>query len=201
MTTAHADNDYTRLDREDAERKTRLDAPSALADAARWYAAVARWPIFPLRVGGKTPLTAHGFKDATTDERQVNAWWAATPQANIGTPTGLTFDVIDVDGPEGFASLAVMRHHHCPPDCCADVTCPGDKTVLGLEVIAKAYTGGAGRHLLIPPGGQKNGTRLMAGIDYRGKGGYVVLPPSRHESGRMYDWIEPPNKLLFGQAP
>lgn len=196
-TTATADLDYAQLDHDDEQRRARLTAPGALADAARWYITVARWPVFPLKPTGKTPMTAHGFQDAITDLTQVNEWWAKWPQANIGTPTGITFDVIDVDGPPGFASLGAMRHHNCPPDCCAETTCPGDPTVLGLHVIAKAYTGGGGRHLLVQATGHKNHTSLMPGIDIRGTGGYIVLPPSRHESGRIYDWLEPPDERLY----
>ena len=36
-------------------------------------AAARGWVIFPCN-GKKEPLTAHGFKDATTDEQQINAW-------------------------------------------------------------------------------------------------------------------------------
>lgn len=195
MTTAPA-HDYDALDRSDTQRRERLEAPNALTDAALWYAN-AGWPIFPLRPAGKTPLTAHGFKDATTDLPVIRSWWQATPQANIGVATGVKFDVIDVDGPEGFASLADIWHATCPPDCCATTTCQPDRTrILGHDVLAVAYTGGGGRHILIPPTGQTNGAKLVAGIDYRGAGGYIVLPPSRHESGRRYDWLDAPDTRL-----
>ncbi len=40
-------------------------------------------PVFPLKPLGKTPLTEHGFKDATTDQEQIQAWWKEWPDANI----------------------------------------------------------------------------------------------------------------------
>ena len=47
-------------------------------------------------------MTPHGFLDATTDAGQIEAWWTARPDANIGMPTaGLL--VVDVDGPDIFA--------------------------------------------------------------------------------------------------
>jgi hypothetical protein len=195
VTTAPA-SIYDQLDADEAKRRERLSAPDALANAALWYAA-AGWPVFPLKPAGKTPLTRNGFKDASTNLTQVAAWWRTTPAANIGVPTGVRFDVIDVDGPEGFASLATIRHHNCPPDCCAETVCPGDPTVLGMEILAKAYTGGGGRHLLVAPLGHRNGARIMPGIDIRGQGGYIVAPPSRHESGRLYDWLTPPPAALL----
>jgi hypothetical protein len=203
VSTAPADlqHHYDQLERDDEQRRARLAAPDALTLAASWYATVAGWPVFPLKPRGKTPLTRNGFKDATVDPEQVKAWWAATPQANIGTPTGIRFDVIDVDGPAGYHSLAVMRHADCPPDCCAEKVCWPDRTrILGHAVLAESHTGGGGRHILIPPTGQGNGTRLMPGIDHRGDGGYIVLPVSVHESGERYGWITPPDERLFGQA-
>jgi hypothetical protein len=188
------------LEHDDEQRRARLTAPDALANAATWYAEHG-WPVFPLKPTGKTPLTRNGFKDATVDLEQIRAWWTATPQANIGTPTGLRFDVIDVDGPDGYLSLADMWHIGCPPDCCADTVCLPDRTViLGHPVLAMAYTGGGGRHILIAPTGQGNGARLVPGIDVRGAGGYVVLPPSLHETGGRYDWITPPDDRLLKVA-
>lgn len=161
-------------DREQAEREQRLGAPDALASAAVWYArnGIA---VFPLRPRDKRPIPgSHGFKDATTDVEQVILWWKANPLANIGVPTGLTFDVIDIDGPPGYASLADLRE--------ADLVPP---------ILARAYTPRGGQHLYVKPTGDGNATAVRPGIDYRGKGGYVVAPPSAGGNGKRYDWIEP----------
>jgi hypothetical protein len=40
------------------------------------------WRVFPCR--GKTPLTHHGFKDATTDPEAIEVWWRKFPTATIG---------------------------------------------------------------------------------------------------------------------
>ena len=32
------------------------------------------WPVFPCQIGQKTPATAHGYLDATTDPAQITAW-------------------------------------------------------------------------------------------------------------------------------
>src|SRR4051812_5364940 len=76
----------------DQAERTRNLLAAALYYATRWA-----WPVFPLRPGDKRPLTEHGFKDASRDPDRIRAWWKATPQANIGVPTGLAFDVLDVD--------------------------------------------------------------------------------------------------------
>jgi archaellum biogenesis ATPase FlaH len=43
-------------------------------------------------------MTSHGWKDATTDEPQVRAWWEAKPDANVAIATGPSrLRVVDVD--------------------------------------------------------------------------------------------------------
>jgi hypothetical protein len=43
-------------------------------------------PIFPCRAD-KSPLTLHGFKDATTNRDLIREWWMRWPEALIGAPT------------------------------------------------------------------------------------------------------------------
>lgn len=69
------------------------------------------WPVFPLKKGSKTPATRNGFKDATTDPAQIQTMFA-TPGLNIGIATGAAFWVLDIDGPEGAASLASLEEQH-----------------------------------------------------------------------------------------
>ncbi len=56
-------------------------------------------------------------------------------------------------------------------------------------------TGGGGQHIFfwaprsIPNSAGKPGDgRFGEGVDVRGEGGYVIAAPSRHESGRTYEW-------------
>jgi Bifunctional DNA primase/polymerase, N-terminal len=168
------------LDREDDEREVRLAQPGALLAAALWYAQQSI-AVFPLLPGGKVPITGNGYKNATIDLQQIRQWWQRSPQANIGLPTGHLFDVIDIDGPPGYASLADMRDAAALP-----------------PIIGKAYTAGSedhppgGRHLYVPVSGRGNGSNIAPGVDYRGKGGYVVAPPSRSaHTGRRWSWIDP----------
>lgn len=160
-------------DQEVAAREARLTAPDALVNAARWYASQGI-PVFPLMPGEKKPFPgSRGFKDATTDLRQVDRWWATHPQANIGLPTGVLFDVIDIDGEQGAISYRALRNTDIIP-----------------RIYGKATTGRpCSRHLYIAATGDGNSTAVWPGIDYRGKGGYVVAPPSRTE--RRYDWELP----------
>lgn len=51
-------------------------------------------------------------------------------------------------------------------------------------------TGGGGLQLLFraPPGWRSPTNKTPVGVDIRGEGGFAVLPPSRHESGKTYTW-------------
>ncbi|MDP9478026.1 MAG: bifunctional DNA primase/polymerase, partial [Actinomycetota bacterium] len=72
-------------------------------------------PVFPLRPGGKEPLTRRGFKDATTDPDQIRRWWKRWPEANIGIPTGERSGLLVLDHdaykPEAISREDLERKH------------------------------------------------------------------------------------------
>jgi len=132
------------------------------------------YPVFPCVPGGKVPLTKRGFKDATTDTAQIEAWWQENPDANIGIPTeGLL--VVDIDG----ADNPWLTDN---PDRMTDLA----RGPLSL-------TPSGGRHHLFrqPPGKLwKNTTgKLAPKVDTRANGGYIVVPPSVVD-GKSYYWAE-----------
>ncbi len=172
--------------------QTQIDAldnrPPRLLDAALQYAAWG-WPVFPLQPRGKQPATAHGFKDATVDPDRIRAWWTRSPDANIGLPTGQRFDVIDIDTPDGPITYTQLLAEENP--------------ATGVGVIpdthGHAATASGGLHLYVLASGAGNTTRIAPGVDYRGKGGYVVAPPSTlGQPGRSWSWIEHPSPVLTG---
>lgn len=140
--------------------------------AALHYAALG-YPVFPCVPGGKAPLTAHGFQDATTDAAQIEAWWAKHLDANVAMPTtGLL--VIDVDG--------------------ADNPWPADpEKASDLLQGRVSLTPRGGRHHIFrqPPGKTWTNTtgRIAPRVDTRANGGYIVLPPSVVD-GKPYRWAE-----------
>jgi Bifunctional DNA primase/polymerase, N-terminal len=124
---------------------------------------------------GKHPLGSlapHGVKDATTNRARVLAWWTRHPQANIGLATGHAFDVLDVDGAAGAHAIRELAATH------------------GLRSSGPLVrTGGGGWHYYLAPTGLGNANpQGLAHVDWRGRGGYVVAPPSRHASGHPYQW-------------
>jgi hypothetical protein len=118
-------------------------------------------------------LVPHGVKDATTNRARVLAWWTRHPQANIGLATGHCFDVLDVDGSAGAHALQKLATTH------------GQRSAGPL-----VRTGGGGWHFYLAPTGLGNVSPAgLAHVDWRGRGGYVVAPPSRHASGPSYQWV------------
>ena len=127
------------------------------------------WHVLPVQARGKVPLTARGVKDATTREDTILEWWKRWPSANVGIATGEVSGlvVIDIDGTDGEKALAEFGN---PPSPC----------VLTSK----------GRHIYFQHPGQtvRNAVAVRPSMDVRGDGGYVVAPPSTHESGAVYRW-------------
>ncbi len=123
---------------------------------------------------GKHPRLRHGLSEASTDEARIARWWARWPDANVGLRTGVVMDVADVDSAAGRDAL---RH------------------VLGgvLPSGPQVRTGGGGWHFWFRPTGYGNRVGLLPGLDWRGRGGYVVAPPSRHASRVDYRWLTRPS--------
>jgi P4 family phage/plasmid primase-like protien len=166
-------------------------------------------PIFPLQPRSKKPFSDYhvscasipawaggphptcrkqrhgGFYAATTDPARIAAWWDLHPEANIGGATGVVFDGFDIDvdpdkgtnGEDTFTELEAKN---------------------GQQDLGPVHTTGrGGRHILLQPtgAGSSNGA-IGEGLDFKGKGGYILLPPSVHPNGNPYEAV-----VAFDDAP
>jgi putative DNA primase/helicase len=150
-------------------------------------------PIFPLHyptgVGacscrdatcdkvGKHPMTQHGLKDATTDRQTIEKWWSENPLANIGLPTGARSGVVVVDIDHRHGALETLERL--------------EKRIGTLPATLVSRTGAGLHHFYKYPGVTiRSGIAVLGpGIDIRGDGGYVVVPPSLHVNGKRYEWL------------
>jgi hypothetical protein len=133
----------------------------------------------------KHPLLRHGVKEATTNPGQLRRWWQRWPQANLGLATGVVFDALDIDGPAGLAALQQLQE-------AAGLRLPG-------PLVA---TGGGGWHAWFRPTGLGNRPpRGLAHVDWRGRGGCVLAPPSRHLSGGTYRWLRRLDQAPLPEIP
>ena len=121
---------------------------------------------------GKHPRTRHGVKDATIDGKVIRSWWSTWPEANIGVACGPISGllVIDIDETRGRDLLEDK----------------GD-----IPDTVTQHTGGGGEQLLFrhPDNHKiKNSVRPFPGVDIRAEGGYIIVPPSIHAAGSLYEW-------------
>ncbi len=129
----------------------------------------------PLANPGKHPLVSWGeLQHRVPTEDDVRSWWARWPDANIGMATGALSGLVVLDS-DGFdAYTAVLSRG-------------------GVEPTPTVTTGKSnGFHWYLKHPGElvRNfaGDRGVEGLDFRGDGGYVVLPPSLHQTGAFYQW-------------
>lgn len=100
----------------------------------------------------KRPATPHGFHDASADLAQIDAWWAEADY-NIGLEPELAgWSVVDVDIRENWDENAAPTY---------TVASPSD-----------------GRHLYYRGSLRGSVGKLATGVDTRGRGSYVLVPPS-----------------------
>ena len=113
------------------------------------------WPVFPCLPGQKIPATAHGYKDATTDEQQITEWFGRGQRWNLAIATGTPGpDVLDIDqhgqAGNGYPAYARLRR-------------------AGLVNGAAAYvrTPAGGMHAYFAGSDQHNGRLPSHHLDFR----------------------------------
>jgi hypothetical protein len=142
-------------------------------------AAGAGWRLFPIKAGDKRPPLLKSWPTkASRDLGQLESWATQFPECNWGMATGSDSKVfvLDVDGEKGRGALLAFRRQ--------DQELPATLTV----------TTGSGIHLYFrwpESHSVRNSARKVAeGLDVRGEGGYVVIPPSVHPSGEQYAYVD-----------
>ena len=125
---------------------------------------------------GKHPRIRQWHTKATVDENAILDWWRRWPSANVCIATGKVSGVVvlDIDPRHGGEdSLKALEESSGP-----------------LPVTPVTRTGGGGLHFFFQHPGRRvpNRVDILPGIDFRGDGGFVVVPPSNHESGDLYSW-------------
>jgi hypothetical protein len=144
--------------------------------------------VFPCRPHGKEPLTKNGFHDATRDEGQILRWWDRWPDANIGVACGKSgIVVVDIDA----------KHGADPREIIDTLSLENFPTVLTGEApepsaeLPNSLEGVRGAHVIFR-GELPTAKTTIAGVEIRGDGAYIVVPPSVHPSGVAYDGELPP---------
>ena len=129
------------------------------------------------------PIKWKDYQERLPTINEVNEWWSRWPDANIGIVTGPVSGIVvfDVDSS---AALQYANKQGGFPN----------------TVIAET---GKGYHYYVkqPSFEVGNATDTKLGLDIRGKGGYVVAPPSIHGNGNQYTWRQGHSVLEIDPAP
>lgn len=157
------------------------------------------WQVMPCQ--NKEPLLDAWkyLEDFRVKEDALVKWWTEWPEAQIalvcGALSGVT--VVDIDWLKD-KDKVILYDKSIKPESLSD-------RLVGSPV---SITGSLGRHVFFNFFDVKNSTKAVhSQIDVKSAGGYVILPPSKHETGRTYVWdetkiawdsplIAPPQKLV-----
>ncbi len=143
-------------------------------------------PNFKCNQPGKCPRVAWAEK-STVDPVTIGKWWGKAWR-NVDVETGqVVWSTPNLAVDCGKSGLLV-------PDLDSYKESYAGGALFLDENTVKSITGGGGSHLWYRmPEGKAYGNatgNLPKGIDIRGAGGYVVVAPSLHKSGRRYTFAE-----------
>ena len=144
--------------------------------------------VFPVGRDKKPLIEWKHLQEELPHPDEIDTWWDRWPDANIGVATGKVSGlvVLDADGPSGLASLKSLQ------------------TPATTWLSQTGRVEGGWQQFFRHPGGDVrigNKAGLKPGLDVRGDGGYVIVPPSVHASGRRYEWRTAPTDLPLAPLP
>lgn len=136
--------------------------------AALEYREAGLHPI-ALHPRSKRPLVSwKEYQERMPTVEEIQGWAAVCPDANVGIILGRGAFAVDVDGPDAEAALRAA----------------------GIDLgRGPCSVTSRGRHVFFQ-GAAPDKIGLLEHVDVRGVG-YVVAPPSVHESGHVYRWERP----------
>lgn len=135
------------------------------------------WSVLPVRPDEKRPYMTNWLQYTKTraPKSMVEGWFNNLTGAGVGAVTGRISNMVVLD---------------------VEKSCP-----FPVEELLKKYptqmiarSGGGGYHLFyLYPTNQtrvSNRVRIFEGADLRADGGFIVLPPTQHQSGNRYEWVK-----------
>lgn len=160
----------------------------SLTDAALEWAALGI-PVFPCAPVTKSPLTANGFYDASTDPETVKQLFSLSGEdtligARMGEASGLFAVDLDIYKP-GAAGKAAQQYM---AQLIADGLMPDTQ---------RHKTMSGGLHVIYASDTTWPNCKPSDGVEVKGEGGYIILPPSKGYSIEDGDgFTEAPEALI-----
>jgi hypothetical protein len=131
------------------------------------------WFVLPIDSKEKKPLVKWAFrKHRRPTPKEITKWFSKFSNARIGIATGSMsgIDAVDLDGPEAIEKFDAL--FGIPETLIANTGRPE-----GGQHLIFTYTEGLQCH---------NGDD---GIDLKTTGGFIIVEPSKHKSGKQYQWL------------
>jgi hypothetical protein len=131
----------------------------------------------------KSPLlfSTDKYLETPPTIEEVTEWWGRWPWAAIGIPCGKVSGLTVIDSEKD-----------------------ADLTLFGLEGIETptAKSGGGGKHYYFAYDPDiQNKVKFAPFYDIRCDRGYIIAPPSPHDSGSRYEWLEPLGSVPLAPFP
>lgn len=147
--------------------------------AALWYANLG-YSVIPLSPNTKIPpkgFSVEEFRTRIAVDEEIEAWFKTEPNYNLAIITGKLSKicVVDFDSYKPEFNIEVAREYF--PE---DIITPMAMTPRGGKHLFFSYP--QDEHVTVD-------SRMLPGIDFRGEGGYIVVPPSCNGGSTPYQWI------------
>lgn len=133
--------------------------------------------VIPVEAKGKKPLIPwERYQTERAEPKEIKKWFTDSPAANVGIITGKISGlvVIDIDTEAAKEKLKALVGEYDLDDV------PRSRTGKGWQLF-----------FAHPETPIQNRAGVLPGLDVRGDGGYVVVPPSIHPNGKLYQWEVP----------
>jgi hypothetical protein len=158
-----------------AAREERVEAILRLAARS--------WRVLPCAERGKMPLIRNWQRRASCDAKVIHEWTQKYVRCNWGVCCGSESDliVLDSDGEQGLSALVDFERRGCAlPQTLIS------RTGRGVHFFFQLLNGAKVRN---------SAGKLAPGLDVRGDGGYVIVPPSVHKNGNAYEFLDENNAV------
>lgn len=189
-----------------------MSSVNAYLTAALEYAARG-WPVFPCSPRTKRPLLpkdtdaegnpvkgSGGVSKASFEPDQIREWWRRWPKAMVGLATGHDrLFVLDFDPRYDADTGEEWTLERLKDELVAQMGVP-----LPSSLASRTPSGGVHVWLTWPDDGGpeiRNSDGLPDHVDVRGKGGYVIAPPSINADGIPYRWLHGDADAPIVEAP
>ncbi len=135
------------------------------------------WSILPVKPEEKRPYMTNWlqYMRVKATQKQVDNWFNNLAGAGVGVVTGKISNIVVLDV-ESYCKTPIEELLKKYP----------------TQLIARSGSGGWHLYYQYPTGISKVSNRvgIFEGADLRGDGGFIVLPPTRHPNGGVYEWVQ-----------